>query len=78
MMDFKTETILALAKATILEVSFMDFQPNTRLDFDTNVVKAVFEAAQTSGIIDSSLVCQFVCCITFYFATDSLLFLQGV
>ena len=62
MADFKTEVILALAKATIHEVSFMDFQPNTRLDFDTNVVKAVFKAARASGIIDSSLVCQFVYC----------------
>ena len=78
MTDFKTEAILALAKATILEVSFMDSQPNVKLDFDTNIVKAVFEAAQISGIIDPSLVCQFVCYTACYFATDSLLFLQGV
>ena len=78
MTDFKTEAILALAKATILEVSFMDSQPDERLSFDRHVIMEVFTAAQASGIIDPSLVCQFVCCITFYFATDSLLFLQGV
>ena len=62
MTDFKAEAILALAKATILEVSFMDFQPDEELGFDKNVVKAVFKAARASGIIDSSLVCQFVYC----------------
>jgi hypothetical protein len=62
MMDFKTEAILALAKATILEVSFMDSQPDERLSFDRHIIMEVFTAAQASGIIDPSLVCQFVYC----------------
>jgi hypothetical protein len=78
MMDFKTEAILALAKATILEVSFMDFQPDEELGFDSNIILAIFWAARASGIIDSNLVCRCICHTTYYFATNLLLFWQDI